>query len=251
MIMKLDGGKQVSAPSVGLSIITIDRKGIISASGYTVLGSQIIRYGIEPDDPAMAGRITVNSNCTGIVEWDGDTISELIVLEGGNEINSINISSPVGAATATGRWKRISPIPDLHLPAGKRYPHRGVGTYVACQNGINMISGIGPIPAALLGRASIHKDGSTEMSGTAVVAGKQMPFTFEDGEWEEGELACTGTLRASLMAGGIQYMGEIEGWFVVLDGGKEIWGISIADPSGVPVSLGIMKRVSMWPSDLK
>jgi len=90
--------------------------------------------------------------------------------------------SPFGAPTVTGRWKRISRIPDLN----NRYAcwsNYVFGTYVACQNGYTKNIETGLIPTAFLNRASICYNGMVEMNGTATVAGSQMPFTFEDGEW--------------------------------------------------------------------
>ena len=248
VMMTLPGPTQIFLPVAGLSIVTIDSHGTVSAPGYMAVGGAAQWYA------QMPGIMTVNSDCTGLIEWkDGEETvmtGELIIHKGGDEINSIVIQgNPSLSPTITGRWKRISRVPDLYHQ-GVCSPDRVVGTYVAHQSGFNMVSGVMPVPAALLGRVSIGYDGSIEMSGTAMVAGNQMPFTLEDGVWEEGELACTGTITGSIMAGGT-IRGEMEGWFVVLDHGNELWGIGIDDPSGNPVVLGTMKRISRLPVELE
>lgn len=250
-MMMLPGTAQyVPVPVADLSIVTIDSKGAVSAPGYMVVGGAAQWY------PQMPGTITVNTDCTGEIAWkdlEGETVmaSELIIHDGGDEINSILIEGgPLGAPTVKGQWKRISRMPNLYHQ-GVCQPGCVVGTYVARQSGVNMVDGVGAIPATLLGRVSIDYNGTIEMSGTAMVAGNRMSFTLENGMWEEGELACTGWITGSIMAGGTIYTGELEGWIVVLEGGNELWGIATDDPSGNPVALGIMKRVSRLPMELE
>ncbi len=244
-----DGTAMMTLPVAGLSIVTIDSQGEVSAPGYMSIGDAAQWY------PQMPGTITVNDDCTGEIAWkngEGETvmIGELIIHKGGDEINSIVVqSNPSMSPTITGKWKRISRVPNLYHQGVCR-PGCVVGTYVARQSGVNMVPGVGPVPAAMLGRVSIDYDSTIEMIGTAVVAGNPMSFTL-DGVWEQGELACTGWITGSIMAGGTIYMGELEGWIVVLDGGNELWGIAIDDPSGNPVALGTMKRVSRPPLDLE
>ncbi len=242
--------EKVPVPVASLSIVTIDSQGTVSAAGYMAAGGE------AQWASGMPGTVTVNPDCTGEIAWkngEGETvmIGELIIRKGGDEINSIMTQGgPIGAPTITGRWKRISRVPNLNHQGACR-PGFVAGTYVARQSGVNMVEGVGAVPAALLGRISIHRDGSIEMVGTIVVAGNPTPFTLEDAVWEKGEVACTGRITGSVMAGGTIYMGEIEGWYVVLDHGNELWGIGIELPGGYPVALNTMKRISLWPKELE
>ncbi len=249
VLMTLPDMTQALLPVAGLSIVAIDSQGGVSAPGYIAVGGAAQYY------PQMPGTITVNADCTGEIAWknlEGETVmtGELIIHKRGNEINSILVQgSPLAAPTVTGQWKRISRVPDLQHQRVCR-PGCVSGTYVARQSGVNIVDGVGAIPAALLGLVSIDHSGEIEMSGTAMIAGTPMPFTLVNGLWEEGELACTGRTTGSIMAGGINNMGELEGWIVVLDGGNKLWGIAIETGSGSPVALGTMKRVSRRPMEL-
>jgi hypothetical protein len=235
-------GISAPVPVAGLSIVTIDPEGAVSAPGYMAVGGAPQWY------PQMPGTITVNTDCTGTVDWGGGMVGELIVQDGGVEISSIMISGgPLGSPTVTGRWKKISRVLDIHHPCSV------VGTYVARQSGID-ITGFGPVPDALLGRVSVGYDGTIAMSGISMPGGNPMPITLADGEWEEGELACTGSITGNIIAdspmGPIE-VGKVKEWFVVLDGSNELWGIIVEGPAGDPVSLGTMKRVSRQPAGLE
>jgi hypothetical protein len=252
VIMTLEDGTQAPVPSASLSIITIDHEGSLSAHGYTVVGNQITQYGIGSDDPAMFGTITVNPDCTGIVKFDDGTISEVAIYERGNQLKSIMVSSPSGFPAVTGWGKRISLRPDISCTR-ICCPNRVVGTYIISQRGINMTEEYGPVPNAFMGSVSVHYNSTVEMKGSIMiaVAGAKIPFTFENGEWQEGELAYNGWMTGTVMAGGSQVLGQPENWFVVLDGGNELWGIALDDGGGNPVALTTMERVSLWPADLK
>ena len=253
LLTTLEDSTQVPVPTAGLSIVMIDWPGTVSAHGYMAVGDNITQFGIEPNDPEMSGEIIVNSDCTGIVDWGDDMVGELIIQNGGSEISSIMISGgPLGSPIVTGRWKRISRIPDIKHPLVRRWSFVGIGgTYVLHQSGVNIIPGIGPAPGALLGLTSINDNGTLGFRGTAMVAGTYMPFTLVDGMWEEGELACTVRATGGIMAGGVQYFGEVEDWIVVLDGGNELWGIALSEPSGSPVTLLTAKRVSLRSEELE
>ncbi len=251
MTMTLEDGTQAPAPVAGLSIATIDPEGDVSAAGYMVVG------GVAQYSPLTPGTITVNTDCTGEIAWKNDegeifTAGELIVQKGGSEITSIMTQSGLGTPTVTGRWKKISWVPyNSHNHSPVCSPLCTRGTYVAHQRGINIIPEVGPVPGAFLGRTSIYYNDTVEMSGTGMIAGTKMPFTLANGVWEEGELECTGTITGDIMAGGVQYMGQVESWFVVLDGGSELWGIALEDPTGNPVALLTLKRSSWWPTSFE
>ncbi len=125
------------------------------------------------------------------------------------------------------------------------------GTYVAQQSGFNFVPEVGPVPGGWLGHIVFYHDNTFECRGMAMPGGTQMPFTFANGVWEDGELECTATGIGDIMAYGVQYVGQVENWFVVLDGGSELWGIALSEPAGSPVSLVTAKRSSVWPISLK
>lgn len=246
-IMTLGDDTQMPVSVASLTITTINSDGEASSTGYVAVGDQIMPFGIGPEDPVMNSMITVNSDCTGTETLSSGQVAELIVHKGGNEISSIMVQGgQLGAPIVTSKWKRISRIPDINFPFMRRWSKVG-GTYVTSQSGVTVIPGVGAAPDAFLGRASISHDGTLEFKGTAMAAGTYMPFTLADGMWEEGKFAFTGSITGGIMAGGVQYMGEVENWVVVLDGGNELWGISIAVPTGNPVALMKAKRVSRQP----
>ena len=242
--------EKMPVPVVSLAILTIDHNGAVSAAGYMAVGGEA-QWASQ-----MPGMVTVNPDCTGEIAWkngEGETImiGELVIGKGGGKISSIMTQGgPLGEPTVTGRWKRISRIPNLQYLNICR-PGCVFGTYVTGQSGVNMTETAGAVPTALLGRLSIHRDGSIEMTGTIVVAGNPTPFTLEDAVLEKGEVACTVRITGSVIAEGTVYMGDIEGWYVVLDHGNELWGIGIELSGGYPVALGTMNRISLWPKDFE
>jgi hypothetical protein len=239
---------QAPVPVAGLSIVMIDPSGIVNAPGYMAVGSAPQWY------PQGPGAMIVNTDCTGEVAWkdgQGQTIGigELIVRDGGDEIDSIMIYSASGFPVITGRWKRISRVPDIDHP-GMCSPHSVFGTYVAREKGVHVIPGAGPVPGEMLARIAIDHSGTVAMSGMVMIAANStpMPITIANGKWVEGALACTGMGTGDLEVGGTK-IGSVEDWFVVLDGGNELWGISVADPIGNPVALWTVKRASHQPAD--
>ena len=249
--MTLEDGTQMPVPIASLTVATIYPGGEVSSSGYVAVGDQIMRFGIEPGDPVMSSEITVNPNCTGIENLNSGQIGELIIQNNGDEISSIMIQGgPLGSPIITGRWKRISRAPDGHCPR-VNWSHSVGGTYVARSSGISIIPGVGAAPDALLSRVSIGYDGTMEAIGTAMPAGTQMPFTIANGAWEEGGLPYTLTFSGTMMAGGMQAMGDVYYWGVALDGGNELWSIALAVPIGNPVALMTAKRTSRRPTDFE
>ena len=242
---------QVPLPAAGLFIVTIDREGTVSAHGYMAVGDVITPFGIE-GEPEISGEMIVNSDCTGTVDWEDGKIDELIIKGGGNEISSIMIEGgAMGAPIITGRWKRISRIPDINHPF-MGWGSRVIGTYVVQQSGHNFDTELGFfVPGGWLGRMAVYHDHTIKCRGIAMVGGIQMPFTFANGVLGDGELKCTGTGGGDIMAYGVQYAGHVEDWFIVLDGGSELWGIALSEPAGSPVALMTAKRVSLRPVDLE
>jgi hypothetical protein len=258
MIMTLEDDTQMPVPVASLTLVTINPHGEASSSGYMNIGGQIMSFGIEPGEPKLSSKITVRPDCTGMEEFsiqyggmNVESKAELIVQKGGDEISSIMIQGgDLVSPVVTGKWKRISRIPDINHPFIDWWSRVG-GTYVTSQSGVNIIPEVGAVPDAFLGRASISYNGTIEFRGTAMVGGTYIPFTLADGMWEEGELAFTGRVFGDIMAGGEDYMGEVENWVVVLDGGNELWGIALPVPNGNPVALMKAKRVSWRPIDLE
>lgn len=250
-VVTLPDTTQKRVPVAALGVVTIDNEGIISVSGYLSIAGQIIRKGIDPEDPSYTGVMTINSDCTGILEWDDGGVVELIVHSRGDEITGIMVSgNPVlSDPMITGRWKRISWTPVIHGSGGRR-PYLVGGTYITRMSGVDILPGVPtPVPEEVLGFSYIGYDGTMEGSSTAMFPGMRVPVTIEDGAWEEGELAYTGMTTGSLMAGGA-YRGELENWSVILDGGNEIWGIFLSNPTGgTTVSLVTSKRVSYRTPD--
>jgi len=249
LMVTLGDGTKKPVPNAFLGIGVVDGEGNMSQHGYLVVGNQAIRFGIEPEDPPFTGKITVNPDCTGIVELSRGEVFEVIVDPRGEEVNYIETVSPSGAPTFTGRAKRISWAPPDQLRSNGNRPYLLGGTYVTRMKGVNLNPEVGPLPSAALGFGTIGYDGTYGFSGTKVVAGTSIPIVFENGGWEDGELPYTGTVTGSVIAGGTQYLGEYEGFFVVLGRGDEIWCLSLEEPAGSPVVTGVMKRVSFRTAD--
>lgn len=235
----------VSMPGVGLSIVSIDSKGAIAAPGYMVIGPKMTFY------PAMPGTIQVNSDCTGVVTWVGGGAANAVILGEGHEINTQMFDcGAMGQCVIYGTWRRISRVPSTVEPA-QCSAASVFGTYTFRQSGHMLQSQVGllypaAVPFATVGMASIAYDGTFSSAGTASTGGQSQPVAMANTKVQI-KPDCTGTIAGDITSQG-SVVGQSQIWFVILDGGDQLWSLETQDPAGQPVVLGTMTRISPIPA---
>lgn len=249
LIMTPPGASQpVAVPAAMLGVGSVDFEGAIAAP--LVVQS---RGGMISEGP-MPATIDVNADCTGRITWQGGPASSIVILDGGDEIRGlISVAPPGMAAVFSGAWKRISHVPTSVVPQ-QCSPVSLHGTYAFSYQGIGMQAGPGvamPAPYAMIGRVSFGYDGSVSGFGTGALGGRIVPFAMLNAKAVLNP-DCTGRITATFNVAGQNMPGQAEDFFVVLDGGNEVWTIEISTPSGAgPITLGNWKRLSPVPLPLQ
>lgn len=241
MFLPVPGTSQAAPlPGAGLAIVSIDSQGAISSFGYQTVG------GVMSYAPAMPGIIKVTSNCTGTVAWTGGATATIVIADGGDEMHSLVLQSPLGTVVVDGTWKRIARLP-ANVSPSPCSASSVFGTYAIWQRGYVMATLSGssqpsPVPGALAGTAIVTRDGAIEGSGTVVLGGQALPYGSATGTIQL-KADCSGTVTFTAVSQG-RSLGPVQEWVVVLDGGDTLWTIELSTPMGKPVTLGVMKRIS-------
>jgi hypothetical protein len=229
-----------AAPFASLSIASIDSAGTISGHGYGAFNGQVA--------PApFNGTIQVNPDCTAISKPSAGIAATDVILEGGDEFKGLLTHFPMGNPVLQGRAKRISRALDAtrsaHCSAAKVH-----GTYAVTYQGDYLVPPPGgpllfPVPALMIGLASIDRQGQVSGRGTASLAGQATEFEIVSGNIDV-QSDCTATVQMSVKSGNLVDEGKI--WMVILEGGDELWAIQTESHVAKPVLAGIWKRVSEW-----
>jgi hypothetical protein len=228
-------------PFASLAIVSIDADGVLAGTANAVFAGKAA-------ESAVSGRVAVSRDCTAIVTTGVGTTSTDIILDGGDTLVGLMIEFPAGRPALTGTAKRISRMP---LTANRQCRRPRVqGTYAVSYTGEYMVPVPGvpqrvPMPAFMLGRASIDHFGRVSGQGTASIAGQAMPYEIVDGQLSLGD-GCTAAVQMTVNSGGVADTGT--SWLVVLRGGEELWAIQIASQAAAPVVAGTWKRIS-WVVD--
>jgi len=238
----------IPIPLAGLAVVSIDPSGAMWAVGVQNTGANSMQMPFMP-----AGTMAVNSDCTGAVNWNpGMGTATMIILGDGEELNTMMTQcgpAAGGPCVIHGTWKRIYRWPST-VDVAHCSPVGVFGTYVYRQNGYIMVPAAGsPLPASVpfttLGFASFGYDGAAQGNGTVSTGGQTRQYGIANGNIQ-AKSDCTGTFTANFISQGVN-LGQFQAWFVALDGGNQIWAIGTQDPSGKPVALGTMTRVSYMP----
>jgi len=218
MLTPADSEQAVPVPEAGLALAAIDSQGVISSTAYQGIGGL-------PGRTSMPGTIQVNPDCTGTVDWGKGVTGNLVVLREGEEMHSMMTAS-VGPPIVSGRWKRVSRVPNTVDPA-QCSPKDVVGSYVAEMHGFAMSfvpgsSQASAVPVAAVTAGSFTSNGRVSAGGIRTVGGQTNSITV-DTRFTTGS-DCTFRL-APLNA-------PPDLWGVVLDGGNELWSIGLTSYLG-------------------
>jgi hypothetical protein len=245
VLITATGSPQPAAiPGVGLAMVSIDSKGAMTATGVQNIGGAAQQFPFMP-----MGSVTVNSDCTGAVNWSGGGVATMVVLGEGQELNTMMTQCGPGMGgpcVIYGTWKRISRTPAT-VVAAQCSPGSIGGTYAYREHGYMMAPQAGSpypqaTPVASAAVASLGADGTPRATGVASIGGQIVPLTAAAGTWQL-KSDCTASMTFNFTVQGVP-MGQGQEWAVVLDGGNEIWGIEMQSPMGQPVVIGIMRRIS-------
>jgi len=231
----------IPVPGVGLELLAIDSQGTITGNVYQNFGGQGSNF-------PMPGKITVNADCTALVDWGGGVTGAIIVEQEGASMHSVMMSAgAMGKPIVHGQWKRISRIPNTIAPA-QCSPADVSGMYVFKQQGITIVPVLGspsPIPLALVGLASFGYDGAIAGEGTISMGGTPSDLGFSNGSVVANS-DCSGTIKADVVSGS-RDLGAMQASFIALEGGNELWSVQTQDPEGAPIMLGTWMRISPMP----
>jgi hypothetical protein len=224
--------------AVGLDLVSIDAQGALTATGYQNVGGNATYY------PSVPGTIKVNPDCTGTLDWSGvpagSARSALIIFPGGDEINTLVLTSPLGSTTAYGSLKRISRVPTTVQPAPCSEANV-FGTYTFQENG--SLIAAAAVPFAEMSINPVTLDGTFTGTGILSAGGQSVPVATTTGQIQLNP-DCTWTQTADVMSQGAS-IGQARYWGVVLDGGDTLWGIDLSQlPFGKAISLRTGTRVS-------
>jgi hypothetical protein len=233
MMTPVDPAQAAPVPTAGLALASIDSQGVISSTVYQGIGG-------SPARTTMTGSIQVNSDCTGAVDWGAGVQGNLAVLREGEEMHSL-MKAWLGPPIVSGRWKRISRVPNTVDPAPCS-PGAVAGWYVNESHGFAMVSMPGSsrasaVPTAYVTAGSFTSNGAVLASGTGTFGGETSGITVNTRLTASSD--CTFRLAHPNSPADV--------WGVVLDGGNELWGIALTAGRGEPVSTGTWRRTKTQP----
>lgn len=255
MVAAPGSAQPVPAPVAALGMYSIDEQGQLAGWFNILLPGNY-------SDATIAGRVVVNSNCTGTIRFTvtplgapgplpGEGAFRILVLDNGNEIRAMSVTDFPMKYTSVETHRRIV----RNSQAAPRCTAETVrGTYGIAAEGIVVRAVPGqtqPVLAPYSGIGAIAIDGEGGITGgsTASIAGEPM----------ESELAgaslqvlpdCTGYISYSLRPKGAP--AALPGGFskvVILDNGDEIRALEIQLPMGIglPLLPSVSKRISKAP----
>ena len=245
----------VPAPVTALGMYSIDEQGRLTGWLNTMLAGNY-------SDATIAGRVAVNSNCTGTIRFTvtplgapgplpGEGAFRILVLDNGNEIRAMTVTDFPMKYTGVETHRRIV----RNSQAAPRCTAETVrGTYGTAAEGIILKTVPGqtqPVPAPYSGIGAIAIDGRGGITGgsTASIAGELMESELADASLQVLP-DCTGRISYRLrpkgapaaLPGGISKV-------VILDNGDEIRALEIQLPMGIgmPLLPSVSKRISKEP----
>lgn len=248
MLVTPPGASQpMPVPIANLSLVWIDRTGVMSGQGFGSLGGAV-------SETPGAGSIQVNPDCTAVLKTAVGTSSVDVILNKGEEMQGLMVQAPGGKPVVRGIARRISRLgcssmfchpPFVNLCSASDvhgiYAVNFQGTYMVSQPGTPQ-----PVPVPSLGVALASIDGQGQISGfgTITMAGEALDYQIARGQIDV-QPDCTAIAQMSVQSGAVADEGK--SWLVVLDGGDELWAIQTESRVAEPIVTAIWKRISPIP----
>ena len=255
MVAAPGSAQPVPAPVTALGMYSIDEQGRLTGWFNIMLAGNY-------SDATIAGRVAVNSNCTGTIRFTvtplgapgplpGEGAFRILVLDNGNEIRAMSVADFPMKYTGVETHRRIVRNSQAE-PSCTAETVRG--TYGTAAEGIILKAVPGqtqPVPAPYSGIGAIAIDGEGGITGgsTASIAGELMESELADASLQVLP-DCTGHISYRLrpkgapaaLPGGISKV-------VILDNGDEIRALEIQLPMGIgmPLLPSVSKRISKEP----
>jgi hypothetical protein len=96
---------------------------------------------------------------------------------------------------------------------------------------------------ATLGVGSVNRDGAVSANATASIAGQIVPLVITSAAPINVTSNCTATVTLNVTSQGAP-LGQHQDFLVVLDGGSELWDLTIKDFLGQSVEFGTWTIIS-------
>ncbi len=254
MVAAPGSAQPVAAPVTALGMYSIDEQGRLTGWFNMMLAG-------DYSDATVAGRVEVNSNCTGTIRFTvtplgapgplpGEGAFRILVLDNGNEIRAMSVTDFPLKYTGVETHRRIV----RNSQAAPKCTAETVrGTYGIVAEGITLITVPGqtqPVPAPYSGIGAIAIDGRGGITGgsTASVAGGLGEVELADASLQV--LAdCTAYAIYRVRPKGVPAALPSQGIMklVILDNGEEIRGLEIRGLTGKSLLPLVWKRISKEP----
>ena len=255
MVAAPGSAQPVPAPVTALGMYSIDEQGRLTGWFNIMLAGNY-------SDATIAGRVAMNSNCTGTIRFTvtplgapgplpGEGAYRILVLDNGNEIRAMSVADFPMKYTGVETHRRIVRNSQAEPSCTAKTVR---GTYGTAAEGIILKTVPGqtqPVPAPYSGIGVIAIDGEGGITGgsTASIAGELMESELADASLQVLP-DCTGLISYRLrpkgapaaLPGGISKV-------VILDNGDEIRALEIQLPMGIgmPLLPSVSKRISKEP----
>lgn len=246
MLVTPPGASQpVPVPIANLSLVWIDRQGVMSGQGFGSLGGAV-------SATPGGGSIQVNPDCTAAIKTAVGTTSVDVILDEGRAIWGLMVQAPGAKPVVHGVAKRVSDCRHLWCDWDKRARCSAAdvhGTYAVTHQGTYMLpqpgaSQLAPVPALTVALASVDRQGRLSGRGTITMAGNALDYQVVAGQIDV-HADCSAIGQMSVQSGTLADEGKT--WFVVLDGGDELWAIQTESRVAKPIVTGTWKRISPIP----
>lgn len=258
MVAALGSAQPVPAPVTALGMYSIDEQGQLTGWFNIMLAGNY-------SDATIAGRVAMNSNCTGTIRFTvtplgapsplpGEGAFRILVLDNGNEIRAMSVTDFPMKYSGVETHRRIV----RNSQAPPRCTAETVrGTYGGVAEGIVLKTVPGqaqlvPAPYAGIGALSIDGQGGITGGSIASIAGERMESDLVDASIQVLP-DCTGYISYRLGPKGVP--AALPGGLakvVILDNGDEIRALEIELPMGLglPLLPSVSKRLSKVPGQV-
>jgi hypothetical protein len=244
-MMNISGSSSpVPVPITGLGIAKIDYQGRYKVRATMSTGGQL-------QDVDFSGSIQVKPDCTATATYTSGSAQgadRLIILDGGNEMQSMPTTFPLGPFAGMIHFRRVAWGEEAQCTGNMVR-----GSYVGPREGTQMVAVPGqaqavPVPFSAIHTAAFQNNGTGTATSTASLGGAIVDFEFSSISIAVNP-DCTAIMKYSGVSKqfpGMTLTGSVK--YIVVNYGNELIGMDTEANTGLPgVVLDNLKRISMVP----